>query len=284
MPDRDMAADLAAAERFLASDATALDAIRALEAGGFADVAAALREMERQRDLGDYLQPAAVLTIPNEPNDYQGPGTGYRPEGDRWREICDLPQAWDPHNFGAPAEAPPFPWAEDGEAPAGESAEVVIALGPALGSRLHYTVNGLPLLQVLARLLEGVADAGVPARVVRIVHTSDLGQMGFAASHLSGSGIAVAVQSKGTTVIHRRGLLPLNNLELFSQASQLTLDHYRRIGENAAGYALGRPVEPLLVPVDNMARLKYIVQTTILHRHETDCVRAGHAPVLLRPL
>jgi hypothetical protein len=105
--------------------------------------------------------------------------------------------------------------------------------------------------------------------------------MGFAASQLSGSGIAIAIQSKGTTVIHRRGLLPLNNLELFSQASQLTLDHYHRIGVNAAAYAQGRPVEPLLVPIDNMARLKYIVQTTILHRHETDCIQANHPPVLL---
>jgi len=157
----------------------------------------------------------------------------------------------------------------------------LIAIGPAFGSRLHHTVNGLALVDVLAQLLAGIAPSGLPARVARICHTSDLGQMGFEGSRLSGSGIAVAIQSKGTTVIHRRGLLPLNNLELFSQASQLTLDHYRRIGQNAAGYALGRPVEPLLVPVDNMARLKYIVQTTILHRHETDCVRPNQPAVVL---
>jgi hypothetical protein len=227
------------------------------------------------------LQPAAVLTVPNEPNDYQGPGTGYRPQGERWAEICDLPQAWDPRTFGAPQEAPPFPWREAGPAAAGAAPELVVAVGPALGSRLHFTVNGLPVAEVLARILAGIAPSGLPVRVVRICHTSDLGQMGFEASRLSGSGVAVAVQSKGTTVIHRRGLPPLNNLELFSQASQLTLDHYCRIGQNASGYAQGRPVEPPLVPVDNMARLKYIVQTTILHRHETDCVRPGHPPLLL---
>jgi propanediol dehydratase large subunit len=281
MPDRDMAADLAAAERFLASPATALDAVGALAAGGFPDIAANIQEMLRQRTLGDYLQPAAVLTIPNEPNDYQGPGTGYRLSGERWQEICDLPQAWDPRAFGSPAGAPPFPFAESGPAPPGERPEVILALGPACGARLHYTVNGLPLRDVVSQILAGIADLALPARILRILHTSDLGQMAFAASALSGSGIAVALQSKGTTVIHRRGLLPLNNLELFPQASQLTLDHYRRIGQNAAAYALGRPVEPLLVPVDNMARLKYIVQTTILHRHETDCVRPGHAPLLL---
>jgi len=281
MPDRDMAADLAAAERFLASPATAQDVVQALEAGGFPGVAQAISEIQRQRVLGDYLQPAAVLTIPNEPNDYQGPGTGYRPTGPRWQEICDLPQAFDPQTLGSPASSAPFPFAAAGPAEPSTSPEVLIAVGPAFGSRLHHTVNGLSLTDVLAQLLAGVAQSGLPARVVRICHTSDLGQMGFAASQLSGSGIAVALQSKGTTVIHRRGLLPLNNLELFSQASQLTLDHYRRIGANAAGYALGHPVEPLLVPIDNMARLKYIVQTTILHRHETDCVQIDHPPLLL---
>lgn len=160
--------------------------------------------------------------------------------------------------------------------------EVVIAVGPAFGSRLQQTVNDLPLAEVLAQLRAGVADEGVTARVIKIYRTSDLGQISFEGSRLSGSGIAIGIQSKGTTVIHRRGLLPLNNLELFSQASQLSLKHYRSIGRNAARYATGRPVEPLLVPVDNMARLKYMVKTTILHRHETECVQAGRGAELLR--
>jgi propanediol dehydratase large subunit len=290
MPDRDMASDLAAAEQFLDSRANALDAVRALAAAGFEDVARNILQIERQRVTGDYLQPAAILTpdfgilsAVNDANDYRGPGTGYRMSTERWAEIANLPQAYDPRQPLDDRSVPPFPWKECSDAVPGTGSEVVVAVGPAFGTRLHYTVNDLPLSEVLRELLDGLAHLAMPWRVVKVYHTSDLGQIAFEGSRLSGSGIAIGIQSKGTTVIHRRGLLPLNNLELFSQASQLSLEHYRRIGANAAGYALGRPVEPLLVSVDNMARLKYILKTTILHRHETDCVtNGGKSKVLSR--
>ena len=85
----------------------------------------------------------------------------------------------------------------------------------------------------------------------------------------------MGIQSKGTTVIHRKDLEPLNNLELFPQAPNLTLESYRVIGRNAAKYAKGEPVLPVPVQIDNMARLKYIVRTTILHLRETERVVAG---------
>ena len=53
-----------------------------------------------------------------------------------------------------------------------------------------------------------------------------------------GSGVAIGLQSKGTALIHRADLEPLDNLELFGMAPLLTLDSYRAIGRNAAGYAL----------------------------------------------
>ncbi|MCP5112368.1 MAG: propanediol dehydratase, partial [bacterium] len=54
----------------------------------------------------------------------------------------------------------------------------------------------------------------------------------------------------------------------------LTLDSYRVIGRNAAKYAKGEPVLPVPTQIDNMARLKYIVKTTILHLRETERVQA----------
>jgi hypothetical protein len=289
MPDRDMAADLAAAERFLSGPETVLGAVCALARNGFLEIARNIFEIERQRVIGDYLQPSAIFTTDfdvlssvTDVNDYRGPGTGYRLDGQRWEEICNIPQAYEPQRPQTPPFGATLELEECVEAQAGSGPEVIIAVGPAFGTRLQLTVNDLPLAAVLDQLLAGIAAEGVPARLIKIYRTSDLGQISFEGSRLSGSGIAVGIQSKGTTVIHRRGLLPLNNLELFSQASQLSLEHYRRIGRNAAGYALGRPVEPLLVPVDNMARLKYIVKTTILHRHETECVKAGRPPALLR--
>jgi hypothetical protein len=54
-----------------------------------------------------------------------------------------------------------------------------------------------------------------------------------------------------------------------------TLDSYRAMGRNAAGYALGRAVGPVPTTLDNFARAKLIVQTTLLHGRETEAVVRG---------
>jgi propanediol dehydratase large subunit len=60
--------------------------------------------------------------------------------------------------------------------------------------------------------------------------------------------VSVAVQAKGTALIHRADLPPLGNLELFSIAPRVTTALYRGLGRNAARYAKGTHVEPLLLP------------------------------------
>jgi propanediol dehydratase large subunit len=285
MPDRDVVADLAAAERFLREGRNGADVIRALARRGFRDIAEKILAVQKLRVSGDYLQTSAmllpgprVISAINDPNDYRGPGTGYRLGPERLREICDLPWARDPRSIGRPATGQP--WlrparpARRGEDPR----EVVIAVGPAFGSALDATLTGLPHREVLAALVQGIRDEGLTARVVKVYHSADLGAIGYTGSQLSGSGIAIGIQSKGTTVIHRRGLPPLNNLELFPQAPNLTLESYRAIGRNAARYAKGEPTRPAPVVIDNMARLKYIVHTTILHRREIERVEAGRDP------
>jgi hypothetical protein len=87
--------------------------------------------------------------------------------------------------------------------------------------------------------------------------------------------VAIGIQSRGTAVIHQRDLAPLDNLELLSHAPNLTLDSYRALGRNAARYALGKPTEPVPVRIDNMARLKHIVQSTLLHRAEVEATTPG---------
>ena len=47
-----------------------------------------------------------------------------------------------------------------------------------------------------------------------------------------------------------------------------TLESYRAMGRNAAGYALGQRVGPVPTELDNFARAKLIVRTTLLHAHE----------------
>ena len=290
LPDRDVVADLAAAERFLRRELNGVDVIRALARRGYRDIAGKILTVQKLRVSGDYLQTSAlvlpggkVLSAINDPNDYQGPGTGYRLSAERRAEIADIPQARDPRALGAVAEGPLLELEELGPARPGEDLrEIVIAVGPAFGAALQATLLGLPHCQVLAALIAGVAEEGLKARLVRICHTSDCGFIGHAGARLSGSGVSIGIQSKGTTVIHQRDLEPLNNLELFPQAPSLTLESYRVIGRNAACYAKGEPVMPVPVRIDNLARLKYIVPTTILHLKETAQVDPARPPQEVR--
>ncbi len=291
MPDRDRMADIEAAQRLLNGPLTAVDVVKALDKAGFHDVAANILEMQCQRVIGDYLQPGAifdrdfrVLSALTDPNDYRGPGTGYRLEGERWMALQNLPQAWDPRSYVAAHDNGGRPsWLEEiGPAMRGEQPEVIVALGPAFGAAIGRTIGGLDHREVLRSILKGLEDEGVPARVVRIHHTADCAFIGHAGAQLSGSGVAIGIQAKGTTVIHRRDLVPLENLELFSHAPSLNLDAYRQIGRNAARYALGRPVTPVPVRHDNTARLRLIVQTTLLHLRETQQVERDRPPTELR--
>jgi propanediol dehydratase large subunit len=83
---------------------------------------------------------------------------------------------------------------------------------------------------------------------VRVTRSLDLGAIGWDAAQLSGSGVSVGLQAKGTALIHRAELPPLGNVELFSIAPRVTAELYRGLGRNAARYAKGSPVEPLLLP------------------------------------
>jgi propanediol dehydratase large subunit len=289
MPLRDVVADLDAAGAFLREGKNALDVIRALARRGFADIAEKILAVQKLRISGDYLQTSAivlpgprVLSAVNDPNDYAGPGTGYALPPERKAEIDDIPQALDPAKIGCQGVGAAAFLEEKDEAVAGtDPREIVIAVGPAFGAALQETLLGLAHRDVLAALLAGVREEGLRPRIVKIHATSDCGFIGHAGAQLSGSGIAIGIQSKGTTVIHRRDLAPLDNLELFPQAPNLSLESYRVIGRNAAKYAKGEPVLPVPTQIDNMARLKYIVKTTILHLRETEQVAAGKAPTEL---
>jgi propanediol dehydratase large subunit len=282
MPERDLVADITAADKFLAGDANLLTVVRALHARGFEDVAANILEMGRQRVAGDYLQPSGIFdrdfrvrSALNDVNDYAGPGTGYRLTGEDWDAIQRIPQAKPPHDFiDAQVGAPLRTLVEVGPARVGTNPnEIVVAVGPAFGKGLIKTIGELPHDKVLESLLTGVAEEGLVARIVKVHHSADCAALGHVGAQLSGSGIAVGIQSRGTTVIQKKGLAPLNNLELFPQSPSLTLEIYQKIGRNAARYAKGLAPLPVGVKVDNTARLRLIVKTTLLHRRETEDVR-----------
>ncbi len=188
-------------------------------------------------------------------------------------------QASAPKN-DAPVQAPKLSGLGDaaqGKAPD----EVVIGLAPAFGEYQTATIIGIPHAKVLRELIAGIEEEGVKARVVRIYRTSDVGFVAHDAAKMSGSGVGIGIQSKGTTVIHQKDLFPLNNLELFSQAPLIDLDTYRQIGKNAAKYAKGESPAPVPVRNDQMARPKYQAIAALLHIKETEHVQADKKPQAL---
>ncbi|HKP16969.1 MAG TPA: propanediol/glycerol family dehydratase large subunit [Gaiellaceae bacterium] len=289
LPDRDRAGDVAAGDRVLEERISALDVARALDAAGFEDVAEAVLGMQRQRVSADYLQTSAVIdgdgivhSAVSDPNRYEGPGTGYRLEGARWQLLQQLPYMVDPREETSQDGARPV-LDEGVVAGAGDRRdEVVIAVGPAFGSGLRETINGLSHRDVLEALADGVRAGGAEPRLVRVRRASDVAFIGYDGARLSGSGVSVGLQSKGTAVIHRADLQPLDNLELFGMSPLYTLESYRAIGRNAAAYALGQAVGPVPTTLDNFARAKLIVRTTLLHARETAEAVPGAPPVELR--
>ena len=289
LPERDRAADVEAADELLARGVTALDVALALDRRGFGDVAEAVIGMLRQRVSGDYLQTSAVIepdwlvrSAVNDPNLYLGPGTGYRLEGERWELLQSLPHVVDPRRLGgAVADAPAV--FEEGEpaVPGDDPAEVVVAVGPAFGDVLRETIAGLAHDEVVAAIVAGVRDAGAVPRLVRVRRAADVAFIAHDGALLSGSGVALGLQSKGTAVIHRADLQPLDNLELFGMSPLYALESYRAMGRNAGGYALGRRVGPVPTALDNFARAKLIVRTTLLHAREARAAVAGAPPVEL---
>ena len=289
MPARDRAADVGAADDLLVRRVSGLDVALALDRRGFGEVAEAVLGMQRQRVSADYLQTSAVIdedglvhSAVNDPNLYSGPGTGYRLEGARWELLQSLPHAVDPAELlGVEHAGDPVVLERGGAAAGDDRSEVVVAVGPAFADALRSTINDLPHAEVLRAVCDGIREGGATPRLVRVRRVADVAFIGHDGARLSGSGIALGLQSKGTAVIHRADLEPLDNLELFGMSPLYTIESYRAMGRNAAGYALGRRVGPVPTELDNFARAKLIVRTTLLHARETQEVVPGAEPLEL---
>ncbi len=273
------------------------DVIRALAKRGFGPEAQNLLNLVKLRVSGDYLQTSAivrdghVISAVNDPNDYAGPGTGYRLSEARRDEICNIrDQLGQNEVLSAQArhkksEARRIAYLGAGVAGMGENAaEVVIGISPAYGLQLFQTTGGRNLSEVLKCLIDGIEAGGGTARVVRMFHTADTSFLGLSAAKISGSGIGIGIQAKGTAIIHSSGRLPHNNLELFSNAPITTLEHYTALGRNAAFYALKQQVEPILVPTKGEALgARYHAQVALIHAIETGLVEPDRAPEEITP-
>lgn len=160
--------------------------------------------------------------------------------------------------------------------------EVVIAISAAFGDQMkRQTLHGIPHAAIMRELFAGIEEEGVKARVIRVWRSADLAAIGFDAAKLSGSGISISIQSRGTTLIHQRDLVPLAPMELFPQAPSIDLPTYRHIGRNAAQYAKGDSPSPVPQVNDPMARPKWQAIASVYHIRETEFVKPEEKPVEL---
>lgn len=272
---------------------TALDMVDSLARCGFTVEAERVLGMLRQRLQGDYLQTAAifdeemnVLSKATDPNDYQGPGTGYDMSPGRRGEIAGVRQERslaDLLGMQREHDAHARLTVTGRSEPGSEPNEVCIGLSPALGTRLWMTTSGLLVGDVLWEMLAGLEEEGCTGRLVRVPGTVDLGRIGLEAARLAGSGIGIGLQAKGTVLIHRRGLTPLENLELLAIAPYLTREMYRQIGHNAAKYAKGEVPVPIRIDNhDEAFEARYHAETCAMVAVEQQEVDRCAPPVDLR--
>ncbi|WP_108881558.1 propanediol/glycerol family dehydratase large subunit [Anderseniella sp. Alg231-50] len=261
-----------------------LDVVRSLHNGGFTEEADNLLFLIRLRLSGDYLQTSAVvrdgkvISAVNDPNDYQGPGTGYRLTEARREEIAHIRD-----ELGQKEVLRLEAAAGKGEnrrivyrtmgaaAPGTDPREIVVGISPGFGVKLFRTLAGHPLSSVLECIAKGIRAEGGTMRIVRLRHTADTSFLGLSAARLSGSGVGIGLQAKGTAVIHQKDRLPHNNLELFSNAPITGLDHYEQFGRNAVVYARQEDPVPVIVKTRGEALgARFHARVALIYAIETD--------------
>lgn len=280
-------------EEIKARGITVIDVIKALANRGFRDEAENLLNVVKLRISGDYLQTSAmvrngrVISAINDPNDYLGPGSGYRLSEQRKLEVNSIRDVLDQREVlrseaqHQKEEARRIEYSDLGEAHPGTTGkEVVIGISPAFGLKLFQTTAGHKLSELLKVMTATIAARGLKPRVVRFRHTADTSFLGLSAARLSGSGVGIGIQAKGTAVIHQKDRLPHHNLELFSNAPITKLEHYRGLAANAAAYALGEMPEPVVVPIRGEAMgSRYHARVAMIYAIETEMTSEGAAPI-----
>jgi propanediol dehydratase large subunit len=284
--DDDGRTALDAATAILERDITAVDVICSLARTGFREEAERVLAMVRARIVGDYLQTAAifdedmaVLSKITDPNDYQGPGTGYVVSPERRAEIAAIRQERSVSDLLAEQKALTggMVLREKGVSQLGhDPREVCIGLSPAFASGLWITLSGASVFEALEEILAGLEEEGCIGRPLLVRSSIDLGVIGLTAARLAGSGVGIGLQAKGTALIHRKDLAPLANLELLSVAPFITPEMYRQLGTNAGRHAKGlHPLPIRIASRDESFEVRYLARVCAMVAIERDACRSG---------
>ena len=273
-------------EKIKSRKITILEVIKSLYKGGYKNEAKNLFFLIKLKTSGDYLQTSAIirnnkiLSAINDPNNYFGPGTGYRLSDKRREEIINIRGLLNREEIiraemvHEKSEKKLINYEPLGFASLGNKInEIVVGVSPAFGEKIFQTLAGHRLSEVLHNLKIGIIRGGYNFRLVRFKHTADTSFLGLSAARLSGSGIGIGLQAKGTAVIHQKNRLPHNNVELFSNAPLTKLYHYELMGFNSTEHAKEKKPEPVIVPTRGEAlgarfhtrvALTYAIETSLI--------------------
>ena len=227
-----------------------------------------------------------VISAINDPNEYSGPGSGYRLTDARRKELAAIRDVLTREEVlraeaaSEMGEARSIRYRSMGPASPGTAkTEIVVGVSPGFGSKIFRTLAGHRLSAVLGALKAGIERGGGTMRLVRFRHTADTSFLGLSAARLSGSGVGIGLQSKGTAVIHHKDRLPHNNLELFSNAPITTLEHYETMGFNTTVYAKGEMPEPVVVPTRGEALgARFHARVALTYAIETSMIEDNASP------
>ena len=288
--ESDMMVPLNASNTIMDTGVTMLDVIAALAENGFDLEADRCLDMLKARVTGDYLQTSAifdeqmnVLSLVTDPNNYSGPGTGYKPGPERQAEIDTIRQQRSVEDLRSEQQHYKSSnlRATEIAAVSHNPRDVVIGVSPATGRDIWRTLSGMLVTEAIDELMAGLEEEGCTGRIVRFNNSIDLGMIGLNAARMSGSGIGIGLQAKGTALIHRRDLAPLANLELYSVAPTITPELYRLMGINAGRHAKGMTPEPMRNPYsDEAIEARYHTRVVSLVAIEREC-SSDHEPELL---
>lgn len=293
MPDRNMSQDMAAAQRLFLGGLDAMDIIRGLADPETMDIAENILEMVKQRICGDYLQTASVIRPEkgvmsglNDPNDYAGPGTGYRLEGERWERLKHKATALKPEKIlDIPSKASENKLRkmlkEKAVARPGE-ADIIVGISPAFANKKIGFEIYKTHFRILENLLQGIREEGMTAEIVKVYHTSDLGEIAAAAAAASRSGIGIGIQSKGLVRINHSSKSPNESLEACFNMPFSDYALYVEVGRNAVAYARGMEPVPVCHKVKPGGLTKYQMTMIRLSSEEKQYVDKGKQPVRMQ--
>ena len=216
----------------------AFDVARARDRRGFADVAEKILAVQRQRISGDYLQTAGDRSTPTgscsrsttpTTTAAPAPATASRASAGSCCRRCRT-SSTRPALGGDGRRGSRSCSSRRRRRQGDDPGEVVVAVGPAFADAIRETIARPGHGDVLAAICDGIREAGATPRLVRVRRVADVAFIAHDGARLSGSGVALGIQSKGTAVIHRADLQPLDNLELFGMSPLYSLGVVPRHG------------------------------------------------------